>query len=30
MKTGPGYVGSARKSVDLDEGFFLFDKIRRQ
>ena len=29
MKTGTGYFGSARESVDRDEGFFLFDKIRR-
>ena len=27
---GIGYFGSARETVGLDDGFFLFDKIRRQ
>ena len=30
IKTGTGYFGTARESDDLDNGFFLFDKIRRQ
>ena len=30
MKTGTGYFGSARESVNRDEGFLLFDQIWRQ